>query len=45
MKDRERRQGNGERSRGSEIEDEVWDTEKEIEKDEELCINSATFTV
>ena len=35
----------GKKKRGDEIEDETWDTEKETEKGEELCIDSATFTV
>ena len=41
MKERER----GKEEMGKEIEDEACDTQKETEKGEELCIDSATFTV
>ena len=42
---REATRKRGKKQRGDEIEDETWDTEKETEKGEELCIDSATFTV
>ena len=44
-RNREAKRKPGKKQRGDEIEDEACDTEKEIEKGEELCIDSATFTV
>ena len=47
MKEREReaKRKRGKKQRGNEIEDEACDTQKETEKGEELCIDSAMFTV